>query len=332
MWLIKQKRYPEAVEVLKHIAKKNGKDIEESFFTQLLQALKENKLESQGSSKEELSQKLTFLTKIKILFGKKEFLKPLIILCMVSGSMFCVYFGMTTSVQDLGMDSVQANGIIVGITQAGGFILVLPFLSITRRKYALLLIQTLMLSGAFFLVCTSFFKSSGYIRLLEGFISSVYISSSLSALFSFLYIANAESFPTQIRGLAVGIILLVGKVIGSSAPYINLFSKQMKVHIMVGSSMPLFISIIATIYFRETIILAVGDKNSKKSQLKETSEPEEAKKMKTDSSDTNQTYSSEASKEDSRNPEIEMTSTSGNIEKVDPVQEEEAPEVEDMTL
>lgn len=191
--------------------------------------------------------------KLVLLFANRQYLKPLAILSVTSSSLFCVYYGMTTSVQDMGLATVQMNGIVVGLTQALGYILVLKYLSRTKRKAALIAIQAMLLFGAYLLVCLSFLPKARWVTLLEGFVSTIFMSTVLSSMFSFMYVANAESFPTQVRGLAVGVILLTGKLIGSCAPYINLFSKHMKVHVMVGSSVPLFASLLACMYLKETL-------------------------------------------------------------------------------
>lgn len=174
-------------------------------------------------------------------------------MCTVSSSLYCMYYGILTSVNDIGFSSIQLNGALVGITQAAGFIIVLKFLAKTPRRKALLVIQSILLMGGFSLVCLSFYERSDLVQMTEGIISTLFISTTISSLFSFMYVTNAESFPTQIRGLAVGIILLVGKLVGSCAPYVSLFSKYMKIHVLAGSSYTLFLSIFATMFLRETI-------------------------------------------------------------------------------
>lgn len=258
MWLLRQKRFKEAVEVFSEIAKVNGRPLPPIYFDKFRQSLEENQVQQK---EDDANQKLSIGAKLRLLFLNNEYLKPLLILSVTSASLFCVYYGMTTSVQDMGLSTVQLNGMVVGVTQAAGFIIVLRHLPKTRRKVALLAIQGLLLTGAYLLICVSFLPKGYWVNLLNGFVSTVCMSTVLSSMFSFLYVANAESFPTQIRGLAVGIILLTGKLLGSCAPYINLFSKHMKVHVMVGSSLPLFISIIACMFLKET--LAVGNKKQK---------------------------------------------------------------------
>jgi hypothetical protein len=251
LWLIKQKRFREAVDVFQHIARVNMRVIPAEFFQRFVRALEQNTLVSKA---DDSNQKLTIYQKIKLIFATRKYRKVLMINSTVSTSLFVVYYGMTTSVQDLGFQSMQFNGILVGITQAIGFLVVLKFLANTKRKTALIFIQSNLLFGAFLLVCLSYLEPTKMVFLVQGIISAVYISTVISSMFSFLYVTNAESFPTQVRGMAVGLILLTGKLIGSVAPYINLFSKHMKVHVLVGSSVPLFVSLFCTMFLKETFV------------------------------------------------------------------------------
>ena len=251
IWLIRQKKYTKAVYTFRKISEINDRRVPSNLFHKLLTVLESNQLQQKSESEE--SFKLTLKGKLKLLFFDSMYSKQLFIMCTVSSSLYCMYYGILTSVNDIGFSSIQLNGSLVGITQAGGFIIVLRFLTKTPRRKALLVIQTILLLGGFSLVCLSFSERTELVQMTEGIISTLFISTTISSLFSFMYVTNAESFPTQIRGLAVGIILLVGKLVGSCAPYVSLFSKYMKVHVLAGSSYTLFISIFATMFLRETI-------------------------------------------------------------------------------
>jgi Major Facilitator Superfamily len=251
IWLIRQKKYDLAVKTFKKISEINDRRVPSNLFPKLLATLESNQFQQKSESEE--NTKLTLLGKLKLLFMNGEYCKQLFIMCTISSSLYCIYYGILTSVNDIGFSSIQLNGALVGITQAAGFIIVLKFLPKTPRKKALLLIQSILLLGGFLLVSLSFYERTEIVQMAEGIISTLFISTTLSSLFSFMHVTNAESFPTQIRGLAAGITLLVGKLVGSFAPYVSLFSKYMKVHVLAGSSYTLFISIYATLYLRETI-------------------------------------------------------------------------------
>ena len=253
LWLIKQKRYREAVDVFKYIASVNNRSVPTEYFDGFQKALEENNFTSKADGP---NQKLSILGKIRLIFREKKYRKSLLINSTISASLFMVYYGVTTSVQDLGFETVQYNGMLVGVTQAVGFLCVLKHLPVTKRKPALIFIQANLLLGAFLLVCLSFVERSTPVLIVQGCISTLYMSTMISSMFSFLYVTNAEAFPTQVRGMAVGLVLLIGKLTGSAAPYINLFSKHMKVHVLVGSSVPLFLSLFLTFFIKETFTSA----------------------------------------------------------------------------
>ena len=261
LWLLRQKKYIQAVDSLEVISRKNQRHLPRIFFSKLLHALENNQF---VHKEDEASKKLSVLDKLRLLFLNRELRNQLVILCTVSSSLYCVYYGIVTSVQDLGLKTFQYNGILVGITQAAGFVGVLSFLPVRKRKASLLAIQSVLLLGAFLLVCLSFLEKTPLVQDAEGAVSAILISTAISALFSFLYVANAESFPTQIRGLAVGTILLAGKMIGSCSPYFTLLSKQMKVHVLTGSSLPLFVSLMTTMFLKETLVREAKPKAASK--------------------------------------------------------------------
>jgi MFS family permease len=254
-WLIKQNRIEEAVEKFKKISVFNGRQLSDLYFSEMTTALNELQAvqaeESKNSGKR--LTKLRFTDRVRLLFSDPNYRKPLLILSMISSSLFCTYYGMTTSIQDMGLEPIQLNGLFVGFTQATGFIIVLQFLARTKRKHALIIIQSNLIFCSFLLVTLTFYEEYWASRFIQGIISTIVMSATVSAMFSFLFVTNAETFPTQFRGLAVGLILLIGKLLGSLAPFINLLSKHMKVHVMVGSTFPVFLSLIATMFLKETL-------------------------------------------------------------------------------
>lgn len=265
-WLIKQNRIEEATTSFQKISIFNGRRLPDLYFREMMQSLQDSlnsNQESTDQAAKSLDHKLNFTERLHLLFNNQDYRRSLFILSSVSSSLFCLYYGMTTSIQDMGLEPLQLNGIFVGFTQAVGFLLVLKYLATTKRKTALLMIQSSLLFCAFLLITLSFYEEYGLSICIQGAISTIIMSALISSLFSFLFVTNAETFPTQIKGLAVGLILLIGKLVGSLAPFINLFSKHMKVHVMVGSALPLFISLLTSMYLRETLDPALSKKRHK---------------------------------------------------------------------
>lgn len=251
VWLFKQNRFKEGIQVLQEIAEINSRSVAtEEYLKALEDHTQKDALEKIGTE-EDSSPGL--VDKIKLIWNESEHLKALIILSSVCSALYIVYYGIASSVQDLGFDKIQYNGIATGITQGLGFLFVYPYLNSTPRKFAMLCIQGFLglCGGVLFLL--SMFPTWSLIRFFEGLIANVLISCVISSLFSFSYLANTESFPPQIRGICVGIILLVGKILGSMAPLISHTCKDLGIHVLAGCSVPMVFSFMLTLGFKETL-------------------------------------------------------------------------------
>ena len=252
VWLFKQNRFKEGVKVLQEIAEINSRSVAaEEYIKNLDDYTHKDALEKLAQNEEDRSPGI--IDKIRLIWNDAEHLKALLILSSICASLYIVYYGIASSVQDLGFDKIQYNGIATGITQGLGFVFVYPYLNSTPRKFAMLCIQGFLAvcGGSLFLL--SLFPTWSLIRFFEGLIANVLISCVISSLFSFSYLANTESFPPQIRGICVGIILLVGKVLGSLAPLISHACKDLGIHVLAGCSVPMIFSFVLTLGFKETL-------------------------------------------------------------------------------
>lgn len=173
---------------------------------------------------------------IKRLFLNKRISLTLIALCVQSATIFTIYYGLTSSIQDLGLKSIQLNGILMGFTQMLGFLYVAyngPKIERVKTAKLCLLIE---MAGALLLFGLSFCKQTDKILLIQSLISTLWMTTTVSAHISVLYLQNAESFPTELRGLAIAFILLFGKMSGAAAPFIADYTKSIGVHVLVGCS------------------------------------------------------------------------------------------------
>ncbi len=75
----------------------------------------------------------------------------------------------------------------------------------------------------------------------------------VSAHMSLLYFQNAESFPSEIKGKAVAVILLFGKLTGGFAPAIEDYTKKLGVHVLCGCSIIAFLAIPMVSKLKETL-------------------------------------------------------------------------------
>ncbi len=252
LWLIRQGRFRQAVIVFKEVARINSKgDTCDAIIEELESELESKNLDQSGF--ENPNEKMNLVMRLKLIVDDNNNLKSLIILSLVSAAQYCMYYGISSSVQEMGFEKIQFNGIVTGLTQGLGYIIVLPMVSKTPRKFALIAIQGILLCGAGILLALSLIPDFYLNRLLQGLIANILISCAISTMFSFAYLANAESFPPQIRGLCCGTILLLGKIVGSTAPYISHRTKEMGLHVLVGCALPMIPSFLLTLGLRETL-------------------------------------------------------------------------------
>ena len=195
----------------------------------------------------------SFWQKFKELFTNKRYLKPLLILTSVSSSIFILFFAVFSQAQHLGFRTLQMNGIVFGISQIFGYILLLPIVARIPRKQGLIGSQIGLLTCAASLYLLSLRTQTSLTRNISGIISTFLVSSLLSAQFSFMTLLNSESFPSTHRGMSVGLILSMGKVIVSSAPYISHWAREKHLHVLVGCSFLLLPALILTIFLKETL-------------------------------------------------------------------------------
>ena len=252
-WLFKEKRFEQTARVLFQVWIYNGKPsgITSSYFTRLQEKMETDEFESPSM---QADSTLTLLSKLALLWNNKEHRIALLTLSSLSSSLFCLYYGTSSNIQAMGFERIQYNGILSGATQGLGFVIVSPFLYKYPRRTAFYFIQSFILACTGLLFLLSFLGLGSASGVIQGIIANLLISLATSAFFCFLYIANAESFPAHIRGIAVGVILLTGKLVGSLAPILSTFSASHKLHVLVGCALPMIGSLLLTTHFKETLL------------------------------------------------------------------------------
>lgn len=198
----------------------------------------------------------------KELCTNKIYLCQFISLSFISSLMFMVFYGMTTSVQELGLKNIQLNGMMIGVCQTIGYLFILPFTHKIPRKQFMKLFQVVIVCSAITLFLIGLFVPHSEIRKwLESLISTVLISSLTSMMFPLLFLWIAELFPTQIKGLASAFILFMGKLLGGLAPILSHICEKNGIHVLVGCCSIGFVSVFATGYLRETYDPHAGDED-----------------------------------------------------------------------
>lgn len=174
-------------------------------------------------------------------------------LCFQSATVFTIYYGLTSSMQDLGLPNIQMNGILTGLTQMVGFLAISIYGPTIPRITASRVLLSLEILAALILLSLSYFEQNSFCLLIQSIVSTVLMTTAVSAHIAILYIQNAENFPTEHRGFACAIILLFGKMSGASAPMIEEYTKSIGVHVLVGCSGMALVALPMTVLLTETL-------------------------------------------------------------------------------
>ena len=183
------------------------------------------------------------------------YLYRFITMAFTCSGIYAVFYGLSTDVSSLGIDNICVVGIFLGITQTLGYFLVIPFISRMKRARWMTIFSLLIVLGATVLLGLSFMDPSNqYISYSKAGISTVVIATFMSAAFPFLFLMNTELFPTEVRGTASALVLSCGKLVGASAPFIGDFCKNnLKIHPLVGCSIPFLVAIPMLLFVKETL-------------------------------------------------------------------------------
>lgn len=129
------------IHVLMNMAKANGKNLtREDLLTDftdgdedIASALREKQIRVKivKSKEEDASSQQSPMIEM-LTTGK--YLYQVIAMACQGGVLYIVFYGMATSVQDLGLKNINYNGIFFGITQSVGYMSVLPFIHKQKRK------------------------------------------------------------------------------------------------------------------------------------------------------------------------------------------------------
>lgn len=178
-----------------------------------------------------------------------------------AGVIYMIFYGLTTSIQELGLKSATQNGIFLGVTQTIGYFISLPLAYKMERKRWSIIFQSISLVAALLLAYLSGIqKESDFNGLLQTIISTCVMATVNSAQFPIFFAYVSEIYPTRMRGLANALILFTGKLIGATSPFMESLSLDYGVHVLVGCSAFLLLSLPLSFLIKETLILKKGDR------------------------------------------------------------------------
>ncbi len=178
------------------------------------------------------------------------------LLSLIAGGavLYTVYYGMSISIDKLGFEDLRVNGIFVGVTQSLGYALVVPFTHKMKRKMWTLLFQVMILCITVALAILSVESQSDLVKLLQAILATVLMPTVISAWFPLFYIYITEVFPSEVRGTANACVLFLARLVGSFAPFFESLSEHFNMHILVGCSLLVFVSLPLGLGMKETLV------------------------------------------------------------------------------
>jgi MFS family permease len=174
-------------------------------------------------------------------------------LILIGGFQYCLFYGMSINIDSLGLKDIKLNGILLGVTQAIGYIAVIPFTHKMKRRAWSIVFQAALLTGAFILLLLSKTSQTPSVMFLQTIVSTFLMASVMSAQFPLFFIYITEAFPTEVRGTANALVLFSAKLIGSASPLLLRLSEELGVHVLVGCALVGTISFPLTFCLKETL-------------------------------------------------------------------------------
>ena len=179
----------------------------------------------------------------------------LLALTMMGGLLYTTFYGMSINIDKLGYDDLRLNGILLGAMQALGYLLVVPFTYRMKRRRWSIIFQAMILACNLYLMLLPRDSNSSDVKFQQTAVSTLLMPTVISAVFPLFYIYITEVFPSEVRGTANATILFLARLVGSFAPFFESLSEHFNVHILVGCSLLVFVSLPLSLGMKETLII-----------------------------------------------------------------------------
>jgi hypothetical protein len=146
----------------------------------------------------------------------RDSISQMVRLTSISALLYIVFYVSSLSISDnLGLEKIQYNELVMGISQMIGYASMIPILhKIKRVRFTVWILASIFVIGAILLSIT-FFKLDRNGGFLEGtpykiisVICGILINIINSSLFTVYFAFAAELFDVGIRGVAVGLSLI----------------------------------------------------------------------------------------------------------------------------
>ena len=198
---------------------------------------------------------------------KSEFIFMLLGFMIEFTSQFIMYNGTSIAVAHLGLDNIQINGILLGITSCIGSLAILPVSNSMKRKlFSQISLLSIVFIGFIIGIISKYLQNFKYSSLFQTILTTIVIVMITSGLCCIMYTHLLESFPVKIRGLAFAIVILTSKTISSLSSYLLDYSDHLGYNSLVICCLISLIPLPFTYFFKET--KTAETKNERNSSIK----------------------------------------------------------------
>lgn len=121
------------------------------------------------------------------MFHDKDTRVNLIGLSLQASAIFLIYYGLTSSVQDLGLKSIQFNGILISLTSLIGIGFVWIYGDVLPRVNSTLICLALEIIGGIVLLILSKSSDSIECKAIQSLVSTFWMNTVVSAHLNLLY-------------------------------------------------------------------------------------------------------------------------------------------------
>ena len=253
MFLFRKGRVTKMVQSLTAISKRNKFHGTEAYFKDKLQ-LQEIDLNSPIEVEKDLKEKAPG---VEVEFFKYTFLSGQNLanqLGLLANAAVCymTYYGFVVGVQDLGLNSIQLNGMLIAGASLVTYIITTAVSPKVKRVLSVKLCCVGEILCAVVLLILSFVPTFNGIKLVRSLFAAIIMPMISGFHVSMLYLMNAELLPTQIRGISIAFTLVFGKFMGSFSPALGELSKSLGVHVLVGCSSMALVALPLNFFVQET--------------------------------------------------------------------------------
>ena len=100
------------------------------------------------------------------IFTNKVYIYRLVAVSFIGSSIYSIFYGLSTDVGSLGISNISIAGILLGLTQSFGYLLVIPFVHNMKRVLWVTIFQIILACSALLLLGLSLLPKSSTISTI----------------------------------------------------------------------------------------------------------------------------------------------------------------------